>query len=147
MFTDPTPEARQGMSWYVIITLVVLLIGAVYVGGVFYSRWRSNKAIEQHAADTEREHDGKVYEAMGGDRFDILGFFAHPAIINRGDSTSLCYSVSNAKTVTLEPQSNAVWPAFERCVSVSPKKTTTYTLTATDANGNVKTRTVEVDVQ
>jgi hypothetical protein len=147
MLTDPTPEARQGMSWYVIVTLVVLLIGAVYVGGVFYSRWRSNKAIEQHAAATEREHDGKVYEAMGGDRFDILGFFAHPTIINRGDSTSLCYSVSNAKTVTLEPQSNAVWPAFERCVSVSPKKTTTYTLTATDANGNVKTRTVEVDVQ
>jgi hypothetical protein len=147
MLTDPTPEARQGMSWYVIVTLVVLLIGAVYVGGVFYSRWRSNKAIAQHAAETEREHDGKVYEAMGGDRFDILGFFAHPAIINRGDSTSLCYSVSNAKTVTLEPQSNAVWPAFERCVSVSPKKTTTYTLTAIDANGNVKTRTVEVDVQ
>ncbi len=147
MLTDPNPEARTGMSWYVIITLVVLLIGAVYVGGIFYSRWHSNKAIEEHAANTEREHDGKVFEAMGGDRFDILGFYAHPGIINRGDSTSLCYSVSNTKTVTLEPQSNAVWPAFERCVSVSPKKTTTYTLTATDANGNTKTKTVEVDVQ
>ena len=147
MLTDPVPEPRSGMSWYVIITLVVLLIGVVYVGGVFYSRWHSNKAIEQHAVDTEREHDGKVFQAMGGDRFDILGFFAHPAIINPGDSTSLCYSVSNAKKVTLEPQSNAVWPAFERCVTVSPKKTTTYTLTATDANGNTKTKTVEVDVE
>jgi len=147
MLTDPAPEPRSGMSWYVIVTLVVLLIGAVYLGGVFYSRWHSNKVIEERAADTERQHDGKVYQAMGGDRFDILGFFAHPAIINRGDSTSLCYSVSNATKVTLEPQSNAVWPAFERCVSVSPKKTTTYTLTATDANGNTKTKTVEVDVQ
>jgi hypothetical protein len=49
--------------------------------------------------------------------------------------------------VTLEPQSNAVWPAFERCVSVTPNKTTTYTLTATDAAGNTKTKTVEVDVK
>jgi len=48
--------------------------------------------------------------------------------------------------VTLEPQSNAVWPAFERCVSVTPAKTTTYTLTATDAAGNKKTATAEVEV-
>jgi hypothetical protein len=147
MLTDPTPEAREGLSWYVIVTLVVLLIGAVYVGGVFYSRWHSNKTIEEHAADSEREHDGKVFEAMGGDRFEILAFYAYPGVINRGDSTTLCYSVSNAKTVTLEPQPNAVWPAFERCVSVSPKKTTTYTFTATDAKGNTKTKTAEVDVQ
>jgi hypothetical protein len=146
MLTEPGPEPRPAMSWYLVVTLVVLAIGAVYVGGVFYSRWHSNRMIQVRAADAEREHDSKVFDAMGGDRFDILGFYANPAIIQRGDSTTLCYSVSNAKSVTLEPQSNAVWPAFERCVSVSPRKTTTYTLTATDAAGNTKTRTVEVDV-
>jgi hypothetical protein len=146
MLTDPGPEPRSGMSWYVVVTLVLLLIGALYVGGVFYSRWHSSRMIQAQAADTERQHDAKVFDAMGGERFDILGFYANPAVIERGDSTTLCYSVSNAKTVTLEPQSNAVWPAFERCVSVTPKKTTTYTLTATDAAGNTKSKTVEVDV-
>jgi hypothetical protein len=147
MLTDPGPEPTSGMSWYVIVTLVVCAIGALYVGGVFYSRWHFNRAIQEKTADTEREHDSKVFEAMGGDRFDILGFYANPPIIHRGESTTLCYSVSNAKSVTLEPQSNAVWPAFERCVSVTPKKDTTYTLTATDAAGNTKSKTVEVDVQ
>ena len=147
MLTDPNPEPpRSGMNLYVVIPIAVFLLSALYVGGVFYSRWHSTREIETKAADTERTHDEKVYQALGGDRFDILKFYAYPGIINRGDSTTLCYSVSNAKSVTLEPQSNAVWPAFERCVSVTPAKTTTYTLTATDAAGNTKTATAEVEV-
>ena len=109
-------------------------------------RWNGNRVMEERASETERSHDQKVFQAMGGDRFEILNFYAYPGVIQRGDSTTLCYSVSNAKSVTLEPQSNAVWPAFERCVSVSPKKTTTYTFTATDATGNKKTATAIVEV-
>ena len=148
MLTDPNAEPpRSGVNLYVLIPIIVFVIGALYVGGVFYSRWHSTQAIEEKAADAERSHDEKIYEAMGGDRFDILKFFAYPAIINRGDSTMLCYSVSNAKSVTLEPQTNAVWPAFDRCLTVTPKKTTTYTLTATDAVGNTKTATAQVDIR
>jgi hypothetical protein len=84
---------------------------------------------------------------MGGDRFDILSFYANPGAMVQGDSVNLCYSVSNAKSVTLQPQSNAVWPSYERCVSVSPKKTTTYTLTATDAAGQKKSATAIVEVR
>jgi hypothetical protein len=147
MLTDPGPEPpRSGVNLYVVIPIVVFLLAALYVSGVFYSRWRSNRAIQTKAADSERTHDEKVYQAMGGDRFDILKFYAYPGIIHRGDSTTLCYSVSNAKSVTLEPQPNAVWPAFERCVTVTPTKTRTYTLTATDAAGNKKTATAEVEV-
>lgn len=148
MLTNPNPEPpRSGLNLYVLIPVIVFVIGALYVGGVFYSRWHSAEVIEAKAADAERSHDEKIYQAMGGDRFDILKFFAYPAIINRGDSTTLCYSASNTKSVTLEPQTNAVWPAFDRCVTVTPKKTTTYTLTATDAAGNTKTATAEVDVR
>lgn len=148
MLTDPKREPpRSGLNLYVVIPIIVFVIGALYVGGVFYSRWHSTHAIEAKAADSEREHDKKVYQAMGGDKFDILKFYAYPGIINRGDSTTLCYSVSNAKLVTLEPQSNPVWPAYERCVSVTPEKTTIYTLTAKDATGNTKTATAEVDVR
>jgi len=49
--------------------------------------------------------------------------------------------------VTLEPQASKVWPSYEHCVSVSPRRTTTYMLTATDAAGQTKSAAVTVDVQ
>jgi hypothetical protein len=135
------------MSIYVLVTLTVLGLGVVYLAGVFYTRWHRDRLVQEQAAAATREQDQRVFQMMGGDRFDILKFFPYPGEIQRGDSTMLCYSVSNAKSVTLEPQSNAVWPAFERCVSVAPKKTTTYTLTATDAAGHTKSATVTVEVR
>jgi hypothetical protein len=83
---------------------------------------------------------------MGGDRFEILGFYADPATIRAGETAEVCYSVSNAKSVTLDPPSEPVWPAFSRCVHVSPHKTTTYTLTAEDASGHTKSAAIQVEV-
>jgi hypothetical protein len=138
---------RKGMSTYVLVTLVVFGLAVVYLAGVFYTRWHGDRLVREQTAAAKREQDQRVFQMMGGDRFDILKFFPYPGGIKRGDSTMLCYSVSNAKSVTLEPQSNAVWPAFERCVSVAPKKTTTYTLTASDAAGHTKSATVTVEVR
>jgi hypothetical protein len=148
LFDDPNlkPPPRKGMSKYVLLTLVVFGLGAAYLGIVFYARWHGDRVMQEQATAAKREEDKKVFEGMGGDRFDILRFFPYPGEVKRGDSTMLCYGVSNAKSVTLEPQPNAVWPAFERCISVSPKKTTTYTLTATDAAGHTKSATVVVEV-
>jgi hypothetical protein len=85
---------------------------------------------------------------MGGNRFDILDYAANPVTIQAGEQSSLCYSVSNAKTVSIDPQTDEpVWPAFSRCVHVSPRKTTEYTLTIEDGAGHTKTATVEVDVR
>jgi hypothetical protein len=143
---DLGPPPRQGMNIYVIVTLVVFCLAVAYVGGVFYMRWHRDRVMQEQTAAAKRAEDQKVFEGMGGDRFAILEFFPYPGEISRGDSTMLCYGVSNAKSVTLVPQSNAVWPAFERCVSVSPKKTTTYTLSAADAAGHTKSATVTVEV-
>jgi len=149
VFDDPNLglPPRTGMSKYVLVTLVVFSLGAAYVGIVFYTRWYGDRVMQEQATAAKREEDQRVFEGMGGDRFDILRFFPYPGEVKRGDSTMLCYGVSNAKSVTLEPQPNAVWPAFERCLSVSPKKTTTYTLTATDAAGHTKSATVTVEVE
>jgi hypothetical protein len=49
--------------------------------------------------------------------------------------------------VTLEPQPNAVWPSYARCVSVSPARSTTYTLTISDASGNTRTQSLQVTVE
>ncbi len=85
---------------------------------------------------------------MGGNYFEILSYTADPATIQPGDRSSLCYSVSNAKAVKIEPQAEEpVWLAFARCVHVSPRKTTKYTLTIENGAGHTKTASVEVRVR
>jgi hypothetical protein len=147
MLSDPTPETHTGFAKYLIFSGVVLLLAGIYVGSVFLSRRQANRALEEKAATERRAQDRQTFEMMGGNRFDILGFYADPASIRAGETAELCYSVSNAKSVTLEPQSEPVWPAFSRCVHVSPRKTTAYTLTAEDAAGHTKSATISVEVR
>ena len=54
---------------------------------------------------------------------------------------------SNAKKVTLDPPAGPVWPSYARCLDVSPTKTTTYTLTASDDAGHSTSQTFTVKVQ
>ncbi|HXQ26023.1 MAG TPA: hypothetical protein VN822_06420 [Candidatus Acidoferrales bacterium] len=143
---DVEPKPDAGIRAYVIVSALALTLVLAYVGWVFFSRWQGNRAIEERAAGEKRAEAQQTFEGMGGDRFEILRFDALPGVIRSGDELDLCYGVSNAKSVTLEPQKNAVWPAYSRCVKVSPRKTTTYTLTATDAAGHTKTSTVTVEV-
>jgi hypothetical protein len=147
MLSDPTPETRTGFAKYLIFSGVALLLAGIYVGSVFLSRRQANQALEEKAATERRAQNRQTFEMMGGNRFEILGFYADPASIGRGETAELCYSVSNAKSVTLEPQSEPVWPAFSRCVHVSPRKTTKYTLTAEDAAGHTKSATISVEVR
>ena len=146
MLSDPAPETHTGFGKYLIFSSVVLLLAGLYVGWIFLSRWQANQAMEEKAATQRRAQDRQTFEMMGGDRFEILGFYADPATIRAGETAELCYSVSNAKSVTLDPPSEPVWPAFSRCVHVSPHKTTTYTLTAEDAAGHTKSAAVQVEV-
>jgi hypothetical protein len=149
VLTDPTPDPgpSTGIRLYIAVSVVILLAGLSYVGWVFWSRAHEDKMIEERIAAQRRAQDAQTVESMGGNRFEILAFYASPAVLSRGDSTDLCYSVSNAKSVTLEPQSHPVWPSYERCVSVSPRKTTTYTLTATDLAGHTNSAAITVEVR
>ncbi len=147
MLNDPAREPRTGLRNYWIISSVMILLAAGYVGWVFYSRWEDNRALEQKAAAQRRAQDQQTVAGMGGNRFEILGFYANPASIHRGDTADLCYSVSNARTVKLEPQTRPVWPAFSHCVQVTPRKTTTYTFTAEDGAGHTKAAKVTVEVR
>jgi hypothetical protein len=118
------------------------------VGWVFYSRWEANHDIAEQAAEKARAQASETFEAMGGNRFEILGYSANPSIVRGGEKSSLCYSVSNTKSVEIDPAPyEPVWPAFSRCVNVSPRKTTKYTLTIGDGAGHTKTAIVEVRVR
>lgn len=144
------PNGRKPYTGFrnpLLYTTTLLILALLYVGWVFFSRREEARELEQRAKEKEKTEAAHTFEMLGGDRFDILSFYAVPGLIRRGDSAQLCYSVSNAKTVRLEPQSSPVWPSQSRCVEVSPKKDTTYTLTAEDGHGNTKTMTLTVQVR
>lgn len=138
------------MKIYAIIS--ALILGAVlgYVGWVFYSRWEQNSAFERRAAAkaaAQRENAEAAFEGMGGNSFAILRFYTTPSSIKSGYESELCYGVSNAKTVSISPPVGDVWPAFNHCVSVRPRKTTTYTITIADAAGHTKSETTTLEVR
>jgi hypothetical protein len=148
VLNDPNPEPRAGFRIYLVVSAVAFLFVGLYIGWVFYSRWAANQAIADRAAEKQQTQAEQTFEAMGGNRFEILVFAANPPVLPAGERSSLCYSVSNAKAVKIEPQTEEpVWPAFSRCVHVSPRKTTKYTLTIEDGAGNTKTAVVEVKVR
>src|SRR4051794_3795654 len=67
----------------------------------------------------------------------ITQFYATAPRLGKGEKGLLCYGVENAKTVWLSPPRRELSAALTRCVEIEPAATTTYTLTAEGAGGNV----------
>ena len=67
----------------------------------------------------------------------ILTFVANPPVINAGESSQLCWQVSGATNITIDPGVGTNLNAND-CATVKPNVTTTYTLTATNAQGTIK---------
>jgi hypothetical protein len=126
------------------------VIVIAYTAFVFWSRWQENSdlAAKQKAAQASAQRDAaeKSVAVLGGSDFKIISFYATPGKIQRGDTVDMCYGVSNAKAVTLDPPVANVWPSVDRCIQVAPKKTTTYTFTADDGKGNAKTAQLTIEV-
>jgi hypothetical protein len=151
MQVEPSPPPKSIFKNPSLYSYTVLVIAVLSVAWILFSRWEENRSIE-HRARQERtqkqlEEDRATLEQMGGKELAIQNFYATPGSIRRGETVQLCYGVANAKTVTLEPQSNPVWPSYSHCVDVTPAKTTTYTLTIADAAGHTKSQTLEVHVR
>jgi len=151
MAAGPDRKPFSGFRNPLLYTSTLLVIVSAYVGGTLYVRHEQNLAIEERAAAAaaakNRDEAAHTFEQLGGDEFKILNFYATPPVIHRGESVQLCYGVSNAKAVKLEPPAGSVWPSAMRCLDAAPKKTTDYTLTAEDGTGNSKTATVTVQVR
>jgi hypothetical protein len=141
--SKPFRGFRNPLIYTSILTVVVL----IYLGLTFLSRRQEDRELEAKAKAKQRQQDSESVESMGGNRFEILNFYALPGRIHRGEESQLCYGVSNAKTVTIDPPVEGVWPSLSRCINISPKKDTTYTFTAQDAAGNTKTATLTLEVR
>jgi len=101
----------------------------------------SPRAIAKSAAPaSDAVHTG------AGDGVRILQFYARDGILTEGESTVLCYGVSNAKSVRIDPPVEGVSPALNRCVEVRPKHATHYTLIAEGADGRTVSQSSDVKI-
>jgi hypothetical protein len=126
--------------------VVALLVAAVLFFRAQENRDTERRAREQ-AIEKQRLENQRTVEMLGGNRFEILQFYASPGMIRRGESVQLCYGVSNARSLRLEPPVKGIWPSYGRCVEVSPAKDTTYTLTIEDGAGHSKSASLLVQVR
>ena len=126
---------------------IPIAVAALTDGWIVLSRWDENKKLEEQALEQKRAVDKSTVEFLGGDRFEILHFYASPGLLEKGGSTLICYGVSNAKIVRLDPPAGTVWPSFNRCLRITPSKTTSYTLSVEDAKGTRKSQTLTVQVR
>ena len=64
----------------------------------------------------------------------------------RAAAPLVCYGVSNASAVRIEPRLGETWPSTGRCMEVTAAKDTEYKLTAQDSAGHEETRTLNLHV-
>src|SRR5580700_10843138 len=147
----PETEKKSILKNPFVYSSLLILVVAGYVVYILVSRYESNRQyVERNTekqAEQRREDDRRAVEQLGGSDLAIRSMYVAPAAIKRGESAQLCYDVANAKTVTLDPPVGEVWPSHSRCLNISPRKTTTYTLTIKDAAGKTVSQTVELPVR
>src|SRR5262245_12627477 len=124
-----------------------MVVAALYVGWIFYSRRQNAAEAERELKQKQVDEERLVVEQYGGDQLKIISFAGTPGIVSPGERVVLCYGVSNATQVMIEPGVEPIKPALTHCLNVFPKQTTTYTLTAEDAKGNNKSASVKIRVE
>src|SRR4051812_12160560 len=115
-------------------TSAAVIIALLYVGWTFFSRWQEGRSLKEDPARQQAEDARKTIQAYGNGRVKIMNFTISPGVVGHGEKVSICYGVSDAKTVAIDPKPHGGgWPSFAPCVEPRPKKTTTHTFTANDA--------------
>jgi hypothetical protein len=150
--TDPngssTPKQKSGLSAILPYTSVALIVAVLYVAWTFYSRSQSAKQQAEEAERSQQESAQKQKELIFG-RGDDVKFlvFSAGAHVSRGQSTHLCYGMVNAVKVSIEPAiGEEVKPTSHHCAEISPKQTTTYKITASNAAGQEQSTSLTVRV-
>lgn len=123
-------------------TSIALVLALLYLVWTFVSRWQARREADGAVQAERAKADGQIVKQYGDGRLKILTFYPSPATLKRGEKGLVCYGVSNAKAVRIEPEVEPVQPSLSRCVAiVAPARETQYTLTAQDAEGHTETQT------
>lgn len=129
------------------IMAIFVLIAALYAGWVIFSRWNAERQARRAAEAREVKRARKDVELNGGSQLKITMLYATSDSVGKGQPVQICYGVVNAKNVAFNPPIENVWPSMNRCVDVSPKHSTTYTLVADDGAGHSDKAQVSVHVK
>jgi hypothetical protein len=145
---QPEPRPESPLRNALALMTVALILAVLYVAYIFYSRHESNVQA-QRALDTKKEEAQKqvVDEIFGSGEIRFSTFEVSDGVLKRGKTTQLCYGVVNAVSVKLDPPVEDVKPSYHHCLEIAPKKTTRYTVTATDKAGHTKSESLEVRVE
>jgi hypothetical protein len=103
---------------------------------VFYARWSGERQVERARQEQAADSARRELELLGGGGLKILNFYASPPLIRAGQHANLCFGVTGARIVRLDPPAETLHPALSYCFSVAPEKSTEYKLTAADAAGH-----------
>jgi hypothetical protein len=124
---------------------VAILAAVLCLGWVFAKRqgFGSDSPGLQPRAPVATTGSGR---ANNGDGAKILQFYARDSVLSEGGKTVLCYGVSDARSVRIDPPVDGVGPALSRCVEVRPKRETSYTLIAEGSDGRTVSQSVSVRI-
>jgi len=151
MNSDPQTQHNAPLKKPLVYAVIGIVVLAGYFAFLVISRHEAAREFDRRNTEIldeqHRAEDRLTLEQLGGTEFGIRAFYVDPSVIRRGESAQICYDVANAKSVSLDPPVAQVWPSHTRCFEVSPKRSTTYTLTITDATGKTATKTVQVHVR
>jgi hypothetical protein len=102
----------------------------------------SIKVVGRGAAPSPADRSASAPPAAGG------GLRINSFRLDKRDAASanLCYEVSGAATVSVEPHALPTVHALRGCFLVAPQKTTTYTLTAAAPDGRKITKNLTIPV-
>jgi hypothetical protein len=149
-FAPQTGQKSPLKNPFLYSSLLVLFV-ALYVGYILLSRHESLLLLEKRSAaqqaEKRHEDDVQAIDQLGGSDLSIRSLYLSPPAVHPGDAAQLCYDVANAKTVALDPPVAEVWPSHSRCIDLAAKRTTTYTLTVSDAAGKTLSQSVELKVR
>ena len=124
---------------------VAILAAVLCLGWVFAKR-------QGFGSDPPSLQPHTAVAASGSDRpndadgVKILQFYPRESVLTEGAKTVLCYGVSNARSVRIDPPVDGVGPALSRCVEVRPKRETLYTLIAEGSDGRTVSQSAGVRI-
>jgi hypothetical protein len=97
----------------------------VFLAALVYAGWvlARGPGSGSHSPGTRPKVSGAT-NPPDGDGVKILQFYARDGVVTEGEKTVLCYGVSNARSVRIDPPVEGVGPALTRCVEVQPKRET-----------------------
>jgi hypothetical protein len=146
--TDSTFTAREqrGYAPFIVAAIAVslpFLVWALFARGPTRQQTRS---AANSATSVAAQRDAQTVAYYGNGQLKVLAFYANPVEVQRGSRALVCYGVSNATSVSIQPPLGETWPSTARCLEVMATKDTEYKLTARDNNGHEEARAVTLHV-